>query len=60
MLSCLVATAGWAMHEGFVPALTGSVCTLIGYDPIPSYQVLTNDYNESPYCARRVRGETWF
>lgn len=60
MLFCLTATAAWAMHQGFIPALTGSVCTAMGYDPIPSYEVLINDYNESPYCARGVRGETWF
>ena len=55
----LVSGAWWASNLGYV-SWTGEACTAEGFDPIPSYEKLVTDYDKSPYCARLVRGETWF
>ena len=55
----LVTGAWWASSRGYV-SWTGEVCTAEGFDPLPSYEELVTDYGKSPYCARLVRGETWF
>lgn len=50
----------WATRHGYL--VVGSVsCTDVGFrPPVPSYERLTADYHQSPYCARRIRGENWF
>ena len=59
LIVALVAGGWWASNRGYV-TWTGEDCTSEGYDPIPSYEELVTDYGKSPYCARLVRGETWF
>jgi len=59
LLTVLVTGAWWASSRGYV-SWTGEVCTAEGFDPLPSYEELVTDYGKSPYCARLVRGETWF
>jgi hypothetical protein len=55
----LVAGGWWASQQGYV-SWFGAACTDEGYDPVPSYDELVTKYKKSPYCARRVRDETWF
>ncbi len=57
----VVLTVGgwWASQQGYV-SWSGTACTDEGYDPVPSYAELLTKYNKSPYCARRIRDETWF
>lgn len=55
----LIAGGWWASQQGYV-AWFVTACTDEGYDPIPSYEELVTEYKKSPYCARRVRDETWF
>jgi hypothetical protein len=53
----------WAGAKGYVPPFWqgGWGCSDVGYpSPPPSYEELVGKYHESPYCAREVRGETWF
>jgi hypothetical protein len=53
----------WAGSRGYVPPMwEGSWgCSDVGYpNPPPSFDELVNKHGESPYCARRVRGEEWF
>lgn len=49
----------WASQQGYV-AWFGTACTAEGYEPVPSYDELVTEYNKAPYCARLIRGETWF
>lgn len=56
----VLAVGGWATSRGFIPPLTGVTCAGPGYDPVPSYETLVNDYDMSPYCARTTRDEAWF
>lgn len=49
----------WASRQGYV-SWFATACTAEGYDPVPSYAELVNEYNKSPYCARLIRDETWF
>ena len=59
-----VATGGWwAGSRGYITPMWegGWGCSDVGYpDPPPSFDELVNEHDESPYCARRVRGEEWF
>jgi hypothetical protein len=55
----LVAGGWWASQQGYV-SWFGTACTDEGYDPVPSYDELVTEYKKSPYCARRIRDETWF
>jgi hypothetical protein len=55
----LVLGGWWASQQGYV-SWSGTACTDEGYDPVPSYAELVTKYKQSPYCARRIRDETWF
>lgn len=49
--------------RGYLPPIWegGWGCSDVGYpDPPPSFDDLVSEYDESPYCARRVLGEEWF
>lgn len=60
MTFVVLITAGWwASQQGYV-SWFGAACTDEGYDPVPSYDELVTKYKKSPYCARRIRDETWF
>jgi hypothetical protein len=59
VIVALVAVGWWASQQGYV-SWFGAYCTDEGYDPVPSYDELISEYNTSPYCARHIRGETWF
>lgn len=63
-LALLLATgAWWAGSRGYIPPFWqgGWGCSDVGYpSPPPSFDDLVNEYGESPYCARLVRGEAWF
>ena len=59
ILGGLVAGGFWASSHGYV-SWTGTVCTDEGIDPSTSYAELVTEHDKSPYCARQVRGETWF
>lgn len=53
----------WAGTRGYIPPMWegGWGCSDVGYpSPPPSFNELVNEHDESPYCARRVRGEEWF
>lgn len=53
----------WAGSRGYVPPMWegGWGCSDVGYpSPPPSFDELVKEHEESPYCARRVRGEEWF
>lgn len=53
----------WAGSRGYIPPMWegGWGCSDVGYpSPPPSFDQLINEHDESPYCARRVRGEEWF
>lgn len=59
----LAVGAWWTGSRGFMPPVwKGSWgCSDVGYpSPPPSFNELVDRYGESPYCARRVRGEAWF
>jgi len=59
-LAVLVVFGWWASQQGYV-SWFGTACTSEGFDdPPPSYEDLVSKYGKGPYCARRVRGETWF
>jgi len=49
----------WADRRGYI-SIFGGACTDQGFDPVPSYDELVEQYGLSPYCARQQRGETWF
>lgn len=56
----LLAVLVWANVQGYVPG-PGTGCSDVGYpDPQPTYDELVSDHGESPYCARRVLGQTWW
>ncbi len=59
LIVVLVAGAWWASQQGCV-SWTGADCTDEGIHPATPYAELVSDYGKSPYCARLVRGETWF
>lgn len=45
---------------GYVPG-PGTGCSDVGYPaPVPTYEELVGEHGESPYCARRVLGQTWW
>ncbi len=58
----LVLGGGWATVRGYVPPVwAGWGCSDVGYpSPPPAFEELVDRYGESPYCARRIRGEEWF
>jgi hypothetical protein len=58
-IAVLIAGGWWASQQGYV-SWFGTACTAEGYDPVPSYDGLVTKYKKSPYCARLIRGETWF
>ena len=58
-MAVLIAGGWWASQQGYV-AWFGTACTAEGYEPAPSYDELVTKYNKAPYCARLIRGETWF
>ena len=61
-LTCLVAVISvgwWAERHGYI-SIFGEACTDQGFDEPPSFDELVNDMGFSPYCARRIRDETWF
>lgn len=52
----------WAGSQGYIPPVWegGWGCSDVGYSsPPPSFKELVEEYDESPYCARRVRDEVW-
>ncbi len=56
----VVMGAWWAIRQGYIPRGTVT-CTLEDFQaPVPSFERLVTEYGKSPYCARLVRGETWF
>lgn len=60
LLLLVAAVGAWASHQGYI-VITSVACTDQGYGgPIPSYQHLVTKEHLSPYCARRVRRETWW
>lgn len=60
-LVLIVLLGYWSVSQlGYVPRLTGEDCAAVGYDPVPSFERLVDEYGESPYCARVIRGENWF
>jgi hypothetical protein len=60
LLLVVAAVGAWASHQGYI-VITSVACTDQGYrGPIPSFEHLVNEEHLSPYCARRVRGETWW
>ena len=63
LLIVLAIGVWWAGSRGYIPPMWegGWGCSDVGYpSPPPSFDELVNEYGESPYCARRVRGEEWF
>ncbi len=54
--------ACWATVRGYVPPVwAGWGCSDVAYpSPQPAFAELVDRYGESPYCARRIRGEEWF
>lgn len=59
LLMLLVLFGWWAGREGYI-SWFGTACTDQGFEPVPSYDDLVSKYGYSPYCARSLRGETWF
>lgn len=63
VLAIFVAMAvWWAGSRGYIPPVWegGWGCSDVGYpSPPPSFDELVDAYGESPYCARRARGEEW-
>ena len=50
----------WANQQGYI-VITSVACTDQGNrGPVPSFEHLVTKEHLSPYCARRVRGETWW
>ena len=58
----LVVGGVWATVRGYVPPVwAGWGCSDVAYpSPQPAFAELVDRYGESPYCARRIRGEEWF
>lgn len=64
VLAIAMAMGVWlAGSRGYIPPMWegGWGCSDVGYpSPPPSFNQLVNEHDESPYCARRIRGEEWF
>lgn len=48
----------WSVQQGYLPP-PGYGCSDVAYPPETPMSVLMDEYGESAYCARRVRGEAW-